>query len=808
MRKTALIFFLLFSAGNAEDLKLSPQPAYVPRPAAKGSPAMSTPSLGGSPALPLFQLSDFSGGLNLISPPSQIGENQALVCQNWIFSRDGSLVTRPGFAAVNSAVLSKQYPIYGLYHYALPTSRGLLVGDSNYIWKMTDAGGFNTLDTFLRYDTLVGRVNAASKNIDSIKWGGMTAANTVANYVLETRYMRGDEVYFIGGANTDQKRNVDVISYDTAAGLYRVILRTNVTSTQSAQKFIINARSDSISKIFRAVQRNNTILGSQSGRRAFAYTTKLQEFPGIVNRGTSSYLPAAGVDTSSNGNIAIATATNALAGYIYEGFSNAGGTGIRHTRIIKRSNLDSLFWGVVDTAVVGQGVPRAAVQNYLVWSPVFTVVDSGVIDSVVNDSNSRLKIIDRGKNFSDKYRYGNAILEFLTGKLAGIQKITMALRNNGDTLFVFQQSSGYLPEAGDRYAVYNPGLEARVLCLYYDRVVFVPPIFINTIRYSSASSINDYPASNFLALPEQGGDTIVALVPFNGNLAVMQKYRLWTLLGAPGWTGDDIVLASDGIGCIAPNSIVVDGNFLYFVGLRGNIPTVFRWDGGGVKFTTAGGSNVFEGEGHLLPLTTKIDPLMMKVDRTYLPKASAGLFGEHLVVSLPFRGSTNNDSTIAINLRTGAISLWTMAAGMWHNGRAAGDSGQAYFTSPRDSGWVYLFGGATDSLDLGQTFNAVYQSGWQDFGSPTVQKQGVRLWSQYFRSNGSGTGTWKIRSDFGTSDLHTFAISTNTGEQDENNYIGVGALGKRFGFRFEGSGLRASFRLNALRCQYIGRGDR
>lgn len=817
MRTAALIILLLFNAAFGEERNGFTNPPTVPSGVTKtdravpvwGTTQNAITNPVGVPAANPFELSDFSGGLNLTAPSTELAENEALVCQNWLFNRQRGLQVRPGFGRVRSTVLSKQYPIYGLYHYALPASRGLLVGDSNYVWRMADDGTFAVGDTFLSYDTLVGTVAAGSKNINAVTFQGVAAGLTVGNFVLEPRFMRGDEVYFIGGANADQKRTIDVVSYDTNATTYRIILRSNVTSTQAGQKFIINARADSIPKTFPLVQRNNTLIGSQGGRRAFAFTGKLQYSPGIVNGGAViNPLPAGAttVDTSVSGNIITAVSQNELAGYFFESFSAAGGTGIRHLRLIKRQNQDSLFWGDIDTAVAGQGNPRIALQNYLIWSPVFVAVDSGIIDSVVNDSN-RLKIIDRGKNFSDKYKYGNAVLEFLTGKLAGVQKTTMALRNNGDTLFVYKQSSSYLPGAGDRYAVYNIGLEARAMCLYYDRLVFVPPIFVNTIRYSEASDINDYPAVNFITLPEQGGDTIVALVPFNGNLVAMQKYRLWTLLGAPGWTGDDIVLASDGVGCIAPRSIVHDGNYIYFVGLRGNIPTVFRWDGGGVKFTTAGGQNIFEGEGHLIPLTTKIDPLLMKVNRSKFDKISAGLFGEHLLVSLPFGTSSVNDSTIAINTKTGAISLWTLAAGMWHNGRAAGDSGQVYFSAATDSGWVYLFGGATDSLDLGASFTTLYQTGWLDLGSPTVVKQGLRQWARHFRSSANGSSTWQTRTDFTTTNQNTFTTTTTTGERDENTYMSVATLGKRFGFRFEGSGVRGSFLLKGLEMKFTLRGE-
>ena len=790
---TAILFFLWAHQAFSEDKAVNP--------------ASNLPSV---PVAPLFELRDFSGGLNLKAPTTELAGNEALTCQNWLFDRERGLVTRPGFSKVNSAAIDLNSP-WGLYHYSIPNyGKGFLVGDSTYIYKMTDAGTFADSQIYSPLFIRIGNTQTKGTVIEpQDKW------------LVEKTIFRNDEVLLFDGTNSETLVvNYVVYNPDTARYQIDFTQASNRTISTSTSRSYARIRT-SINNRASLIQRNNTVIIGTRGHQALLWDGFIKQSLGFYAQGTmDTVYIVSGTDTDT----AIVCnkcnfTTDELVGKVFSGtVSFPGAPYLRSQRIITSNTNKRIYWREVDSAFApGNAIFLTTTPYFTIWSPVFTVLDSGAIDSVYQGTGANQSItnlLDNGKTF-DNHIVGGRVIEFLTGPARGLLRV-LNHRPGGAAGYVQVYRRGGLnydedsrPRPGDKYAIYEIGLSAALLEFYYDRLVAAGmDFFPNTIIYSAVSEINNFsPSTDVLVLPEQGGDSIMALVN-TGNLTVFQKHRIWTLIGPPPWTGQTVILSSDGVGCIAPRSIVKDGNYLYFVGLRGNIPTVFRRDVSDLsRFVTASGGSIFEGEGPLLPLTTKIDPLMMKVNRSKFDKISAGLFGEHLLVSLPFGTSAVNDSTIAINIRTGAIGLWTLAGGLWHNGRAAGDSGQVYFTSVNDTGWVYLFGGATDSLDLGATFTTLYQSGWLDFGAPTIQKQGLRLWAQQFRSSTSGSALWNLRTDFTTTNQHTFTTSTTTGERDENSYIGVAAIGKRFGLRFEGSGLRGSFVLKGLTLKLALRGE-
>lgn len=767
------------------------------------NPAANLPAV---PVPPPFEINDLGGGLNHKDPPDGIADNEAVVCQNWIFDRTGALVTRPGFAKVNATAIDLS-PVWGLYHYSIPNyGKGFLVGDSVFIYNMTDAGSF--ADSQISFPIYI-RIPTG----DSIA----TVIEPQDKWLLEKIAFRGDEVLLRDGVDAI-RLNIKFAYYnvDSARYLIKFTSTANATINTSTTESKIRTRSADFTR-GAFIQRNNTVIVGSNSHPAMLWDGKLASAVGVYSQGTIDTvksLAGAARDTAIVCNNCNFT-TNELAGKILTTVGFDGSIAYRPTyRIVTSNTANYIVWREVDSGFV----PLAATVPFMVWSPVFTVVDSGRVDTVyqgtgANQNITNIKLIGRSSPYDDEV-VGGRIIEFLTGPATGLLRVIRNVQNPTNTLSFYRRNGVNFdddskPRKGDRLAIYHIGLSARFLELYYDRLVAAGlDFFPNTIIYSAASNLHDFsPGTSFLTLPEQGGDSIVFLSNTNGLLAVGQKHRLWVLVGPPPWTGQTVLLASDGIGCVAPRSLVKDGKFLYFVGLRGNIPTVYRWQVEGTTVNTAGGGTLFQGGGLLEPLTVKIDPLMMKVDQAQIGKASAGLFGEHLLVSLPFLGSTVNDSTLAINLRTGAIAMWTLAGGLWHNGRAAGDSGQVYFTAATDTGWVYLFGGATDSLDLGQTFTTLYQSKIFDAGTPTVNKQFFRLWSRFFRSNASGTGTWNTRFDFSTSNTGAFEIGATAGEREENGWLDVNNFGKRIQFRFTGSGVRSSFRLSGLKTKYVFRGE-
>lgn len=820
-----LLFLIIYLAnplfGQDKGMGLPPSPPPVisgPSASPADEWAKSRLQLSTGPVPSQFELSDFSGGLNYRAPSTGLAPNEALVCQNWLFSREGGLQVRPGFGKVNSSVIDLSN-IAGLYHYSLPLSgKGFLVAESTSIYKMTDAGTF--ADSQI-YFPIFARIAAASNTGIVIE--------PQDKWLLEKLAFLRYEVLLNDGVDKETL-NVRYLVYNADSSRYQILYSTNsdpTINTSTARSYLRYRATNadvggSTMSTFSVAQRNNTIYMGTAGQRAVKWDGLMAGSIGFYAQGMvndTDTLPGANRDTAITCDDCNFS-TNEVAGKIlvtYGADASSPKNWIRMFKIIQSNTATKLFFNETDSSFSATE-PRIrpdSLTPFTIWNPCFTAVDSGTVDSVYQGTgaNKGITYLQDNEGAFNNSEVGARIIEFLTGPATGLQRV-LQYPITSTVLSVYQRSGKCYPQnsrprPGDKYVVWDVGLSARYLEFYYDCLIAAGlDFFPNTIVYSLAGYPDRINAgTQFLTLPEQGGDSIVFIANTNGLLAAGQKHRLWVLVGPPPWTGQTVILAADGIGCIAPRSVVKDGKFLYFVGLRGNIPTVFRWQVEGATVNTAGGGTLFQGGGLLEPLTEKIDPMMMKLNRSKLDKISAGLFGEHLLVSMPFGTSTVNDSTIAINLRTGAISTWTLAAGLWHNGRAAGDTGQVYFTEPNAVGTVFLYGGATDSLDTAQSFTTLYQTGWQDFGNPTLLKQGIRQWAQQFRSSASGTSIWKTRVDFGTSDQNTFTTTTTTGERDENSYMSVAALGKRFGFRFEGAGLRGSFLLKGLAMQFSLRGS-
>lgn len=811
MKKFFFLFFALcaISAWGQESLKLPPSPEPVRANPPVLKPDFPALRLQGGRIPPLFELSDFSGGLNTRSRVDNLAPNEAAILTNFLLSSDGQLTVRPGMAKVNASLI-RLSSIWGLYHYSIPNyGKGFLVGDSVYIYKMTDAGTF--ADSQI-YSPIIIRI-ASGSNIG-------TVIEPQDKWLLEKTIFKNDEVLLKSGAALETLI-VKFLVWNNDSSRYQIHFTDNAdrTISTSTDRSYARLRVPSASNAA-IIQRNNTVVLAPGSHQAVYWNGFIKQAVGFYSEGTIDTikgLAGRGRDTLIVCN-SCSLSTNELRGKIFVAaakneVASPDSLFRKATRLITGNTVTNIYWQEMDTnqySLHVTGVP------FTIWSPVFTVIDSGTVDSVYQGTGSSAGttyIRDLGASFSDDDASGSRILEFLTGPARGILKVTRQNALNSTTIGFYKRdgknfSDNDKPRPGDRYAIYDIGLSARYLELYYDRLVAAGlDFFPNTIIYSVASDINNFmPGTDFLTLPEQGGDSIVAIVNFNGALRVLQKQRLWTLLGSPPWTGSTVILATDGIGCIAPRSVVQDGNYLYFVGLFGDIPTVFRWDGGGVKFSTTGGSALFEGEGHLVRLTAKIDPTMKTIPKSKLQKATSAIYGENLFVSTVLSGDTVNDATIAINLRTGAISVQSFEAGLFHNGRAAGDSGQVYFTSVSDSGWVYQFG--KDSSDLGVAIVPIYESGWLDFGNSTLYKQGYRLWSRFARANTTGTGTWSTRWDFSGSDATSFNVSTTSGERDENTYLGVGAYGKRVKFRFIANpGVNATFRVGGIKFKFALRGE-
>jgi hypothetical protein len=100
----------------------------------------------------------------------------------------------------------------------------------------------------------------------------------------------------------------------------------------------------------------------------------------------------------------------------------------------------------------------------------------------------------------------------------------------------------------------------------YDRLVFYKG---NQIWFSEINNFVYVPNFNFVLLPIDNTDEVVKITYFRTSYIVFTKKKIYKLSGSFGSTTLRLDLVNDDVGCIAPNSVVLVENELFFLSTRG-----------------------------------------------------------------------------------------------------------------------------------------------------------------------------------------------------------------------------------------------
>ncbi len=110
----------------------------------------------------------------------------------------------------------------------------------------------------------------------------------------------------------------------------------------------------------------------------------------------------------------------------------------------------------------------------------------------------------------------------------------------------------------------------------YDRLVYYHK---NEIWFSDINNFSYVPNFNYILLPIEPNDEVVKIIFFRTSYIVLTRKKIFKLEGSFESSTLALSLVNDDIGCIAPNSVVLVENVLFFLstrGLRGLKTDVFR----------------------------------------------------------------------------------------------------------------------------------------------------------------------------------------------------------------------------------------
>lgn len=91
----------------------------------------------------------------------------------------------------------------------------------------------------------------------------------------------------------------------------------------------------------------------------------------------------------------------------------------------------------------------------------------------------------------------------------------------------------------------------------------------NTIWFSDLFTFNYFPESNYVVLPINGDSEITKIAYFRGSYIILTTDSIYRMSGTFGSDDFSVVLISDSIGCIAPDSVRGINNTLVFLSIDG-----------------------------------------------------------------------------------------------------------------------------------------------------------------------------------------------------------------------------------------------
>lgn len=224
------------------------------------------------------------------------------------------------------------------------------------------------------------------------------------------------------------------------------------------------------------------------------------------------------------------------------------------------------------------------------------------------------------------------------------------------------------------------------------------------LYFSDVLNLESWPLLNFIDISPNDGDYITGLLPFDDYLIIAKNRSIWVLLGS-GPSDFEVRRIHDGVGCVAPRSLVRLPNFFAFVSSEG----IYL-------------SNLAEP----VLITERLKKTWAGLNSRKLDLAAGEFYDHKLRMDLPNGDSHINNIRIIFDTIRQALYLeeFTEHASCYCKFTEAGKEYLLY--GHANVGQVSYAN--TGTADNDQDINMVWETKWFDFGSNATEKKVKRTY--------------------------------------------------------------------------------
>jgi hypothetical protein len=315
-----------------------------------------------------------------------------------------------------------------------------------------------------------------------------------------------------------------------------------------------------------------------------------------------------------------------------------------------------------------------------------------------------------------------------------------------DTLYFVNGAASLMKYDGSSAAKVTSPASAKYIGVYQNRVWLANKTSSSSwVWHSALRNGEDWTTSENagnVKINEDDGDIITGIVPQKNRLLVFKK---WAIYGLYGYKVDNFYwkLLTSGIGCVAPSSIAVLGQKVFF----------FANDG---LYVLSGDSD------EPILLSKKVTPIIDAISNK--ATCAGGLYKNQYWLSYYVSGSTKNNRCLVLNFQKGA---WAEYRGIPANGFAWDRDAGIFFAAGANSGMIYKCDNGTS--DNGAAIPVYYKSPAFVAGAPEREKHFKKIRTTA-KATGSITATLNYWVDFvDRSDPRTISVASGASTSIKTN---------------------------------------
>jgi len=464
--------------------------------------------------------------------------------------------------------------------------------------------------------------------------------------------------------------------------------------------------------------------------------------------------------------------TDQWAGYLLCDAPSTHATGAQTEPLMIFGNTNNVL--LIPSQWASVGLDEA---NYIVGAFDYDSLWAGTTDSVDN-SVVCVNYIRDDFTGADVGNGDGRVIKMTSGPSAGEERIITY--NDLAQIRTQYRFDSLTLSGGDDFVILKKVFWQPELCeIYKNRLFFVtknqyPQSSKEFIVFSEDNEPTYFDPDNFIPIGGGGDDKVTALATFYDDqlgykdrsrdcLVIFKENSIYKLVWNSA-TDYYLVQVTEGIGCVAPQSVVnVEGKYILFLHTTG----VYAFDGRTVTL-----------------VSKKIQPTIETIKGWPIKLAAGGYYKDHYYLSYPDGGYGRCNKTIVFNVK---LVAWATVVGMRGNiyaeQTALSDTVKLLFSDWQDRTLIYEFGEAT--TDTGEAISLAYKSKAFDFNSIADRKRFTYFDLDYYLT--SGNFTTYFYTDFGDSLRYNKTVSESGGYRYKRLPLDADCLGRNFSFKITSS---------------------